>query len=41
MSGEIEIVFIIPKGSAKILGLKKKKEVYAVGKASNVMIAID
>ena len=36
-----EIVSIITKASVKNLGLKKGKEVYAVIKASNVMIAID
>ena len=36
-----EIVSIITRSSLKNLGLKKGKEVYAVIKASNVMIAID
>ena len=39
LSGGIEIVSIITKSSAERLGLKKGKEVYAVIKASNVMIA--
>ena len=33
-----EIVSIITRSSAKALGLKKGKEVFAVVKASNVMI---
>lgn len=37
----IEIVSIITKDSVKNLGLKKGKDVYAVVKASNVMIAVD
>lgn len=37
----LEVVSIITKTSAKALGLKKGKEVYAVIKASNVMIAVD
>ncbi len=41
LAGPIEIVSIITKNSAKNLGLKKGKEVYAVIKASNVMIAAD
>jgi molybdopterin-binding protein len=36
-----EIVSIITKTSAERLGLAKGKEVYAVIKASNVMIATD
>jgi molybdopterin-binding protein len=36
-----EIVSVITKSSAKGLGLKKGKEVYAVIKASSVMIATD
>lgn len=39
--GGNKIVSIITKTSAEQLGLKKGKEVYAVIKASNVMIAID
>jgi molybdopterin-binding protein len=39
--GGIKIVSIITKTSAQQLGLKKGKKVYAVIKASNVMIAID
>ena len=38
--GEI-IVSIITKESAESLGLKVGKEVYAVIKASNVMVAVD
>jgi molybdopterin-binding protein len=41
LPGKIEIVSIITKSSARNLGLKKGKEVYAVVKASNVMIAVD
>lgn len=41
MPGGAEIVSIITKESAESLGLKEGKEVYAVIKASNVMIAID
>jgi molybdopterin-binding protein len=41
MPGGIEVVSIITKSSARNLGLKKGKAVYAVIKASNVMIAID
>jgi molybdopterin-binding protein len=37
----IQIVSIITKGSAKNLALKKGTKVYAVVKASNVMIATD
>lgn len=36
-----EVVSVITKSSAESLGLKKGKEVYAVIKASNVMIAVD
>ena len=36
-----EIVSIITKASADALGLQEGKEVYAIIKASNVMIAID
>ena len=39
--GGSEVVSIITKSSAENLGLKEGKEVYAVIKASNVMIAID
>ena len=41
LPGGIEVVSIITKSSAKNLALKKGKEVYAVVKASNVMIAVD
>ena len=41
LPGGIEIVSIITKSSAKNLGLKKGKAVYAVVKASTVMIATD
>jgi molybdopterin-binding protein len=38
--GEI-IVSVITKESVESLGLKEGKEVYAVIKASNVMVAVD
>jgi molybdopterin-binding protein len=41
MPGGMEVVSIITKSSARSLGLKKGKSVYAVIKASNVMIATD
>lgn len=41
LPGGMEVVSIITKASAKALGLKKGKAVYAVVKASNVMIAVD
>lgn len=41
LPGGLEVASIITKTSAKALGLKKGKEVYAVIKASSVMIAID
>jgi len=41
LPGGIQIVSIITKTSAENLGLAKGKEVYAVIKASNVMIATD
>jgi molybdopterin-binding protein len=41
LPGGMEVVSIITKRSAKGLGLKKGKPVYAVIKASNVMIAVD
>ena len=37
----IELTSVITDSAAKELGLKKGAEVYAVIKASNVMIAID
>ncbi len=37
----IQVVSVITKESADNLGLAKGKEVYAVIKASNVMIAVD
>ena len=39
--GGAEIVSIITKESAESLGLKEGKEVYAVIKASSVMVAVD
>ena len=41
LSGGIEIVSVITKSSAERLGLTEGKEVSAIVKASNVMIATD
>ena len=41
LAGGTEIVSVITKESADRLKLAKGKEVYAVIKASNVMIAVD
>ncbi len=41
MPGGVEVTSIITKESAENLKLKEGSEVYAVVKASNVMIAID
>ena len=41
ISGGETIVSIITKDSVESLGLKDGKEVYAVIKASNVMVAVD
>lgn len=41
LPGGTEVVSIITKASADALALKEGKEVYAVIKASNVMIAMD
>jgi molybdopterin-binding protein len=41
LTGRVQIVSIITKKSAKDLRLSKGKDVYAVIKASNVMIATD
>ncbi len=41
LPGGAQIVSIITKESVDSLGLKVGKEVYAVIKASNVMVAID
>jgi molybdopterin-binding protein len=41
LPGKIELVSVITKQSAQTLKLKKGSAVYAVVKASNVMIAID
>ena len=41
LPGRVEIISIITKKSARSLTLSKGKEVYAVIKASNVMIATD
>ena len=41
LPGGMEIVSIITKTAAQSLGLKEGKEVYAVVKATNVMLGID
>jgi molybdopterin-binding protein len=41
LPGKIELVSVITKESAQTLKLKEGSEVYAVVKASSVMIAID
>jgi molybdopterin-binding protein len=41
LPGKIELVSVITKESAQTLKLKKGSEVYAVVKASSVMIAVD
>jgi len=41
LPGGISVVSVITRESAENLGLTKGKEVYAVIKASNVMIAVD
>ncbi len=41
LPGGAEVVSIITKSSAERLGLKPGKDVYAIVKASNVMIGID
>jgi molybdopterin-binding protein len=41
LTGGVEVVSIITKASAERLGLVEGKEVSAVIKASNVMIALD
>ena len=41
LPGGAEIVSIITKSSAESLGLSPGKEVYAIIKASNVMIGVD
>jgi molybdopterin-binding protein len=41
LPGGVEIVSIITKTSTQGLGLAVGKEVYAVVKASNVMLAVD
>lgn len=41
LPGGALVVSIITKASAESLGLAKGKDVYAVIKASNVMIAVD
>ena len=41
VAGGVEMVSIITKTSAEKLGLKPGKDVYAIVKASSVMIGID
>jgi len=41
IAGGAEIVSVITKESVEALELKEGKEVYAVIKASNVMVAVD
>ncbi len=41
LAGGAEVISIITRASAEALGLKKGKKVYAVIKASNVMIGVD
>jgi molybdopterin-binding protein len=41
LPGGTEIVSIITKASAERLGLKSGQDVYAIIKASNVMIGVD
>jgi molybdopterin-binding protein len=41
VAGGVEMVSIITKSSAERLGLKTGKEVYAIVKASSVMIGVD
>ncbi len=41
MPGGMEIISIITKNSAESMGLKEGKEVYAVIKATSVMLASD
>lgn len=41
LPGGMEVVSVITKTSAEALGLKEGKEVYAVVKATSVMIAVD
>ncbi len=41
VTGGVEMVSIITKSSAERLGLKPGKDVYAIVKASSVMIGID
>jgi molybdopterin-binding protein len=41
LKGGDTVVSIITMGSLKTLGIKKGKQVYAVIKASNVMVGVD
>ena len=41
LPGGEQLVSIITNASVRSLGLKKGKEVYAVIKASNIMVAVD
>ena len=41
LAGGLEIVSVITKESAQNLGLAKGKDVHAIVKASNVMVAVE
>ncbi|MCC6146664.1 MAG: molybdopterin-binding protein [Anaerolineaceae bacterium] len=41
IAGGTEVVSVITKESVETLGLQEGKQVYAVIKASNVMVAVD
>jgi molybdopterin-binding protein len=41
LPGEMQIVSVITKTAAQNLGLKEGKEVYAIIKATNVILGID
>jgi len=41
LPGGLEVVSVITKNSVESLGIQQGKEVYAVIKASSVMIAVD
>lgn len=41
IAGGAQVVSVITKASAESLGLAKGKDVYAVVKASSVMVAVD
>jgi len=41
LAGGLEIVSVITKASTENLGLKEGKEVYAIIKATNVIVGVD